>query len=64
MMKKKLSLLTKVMVGLLVMLTAVACKSEYATTKVIKPKKHLFVYNPKIHGKMHLKRTKTVKMKN
>ncbi len=35
------------------------CKPRYATTKVIKPKKHLFDYNPKWHKKA--KRTHYVK---
>ena len=38
------------------------CASKKQTVKVIKPKKHLFTYNPKWHKKVH--RTRVVKMKN
>ena len=39
-----------------------SCKPSYSTTKAIKPKKHLFVYNPKWHKKA--KRTHYVKLKH
>ena len=38
------------------------CVSKKQTVRVIKPKKHLFTYNPKWHKKA--KRTKTVRMRN
>jgi len=39
-----------------------SCKPSYGTTKVVKPKKHLFTYNPKWHKKF--KRTHYVRLKH
>ncbi len=49
---------------LIIMLSAIVvlpgCAAKYNTTKVIKPKKHLFAYNPKWHKKF--KRVHKVKV--
>jgi hypothetical protein len=47
---------------ILIGLFSTSCKPSYTVTKVIKPKKHLFVYNPKWHKKA--KRTHYVKLKH
>jgi hypothetical protein len=38
-----------------------SCKADYRVTKAIKPRKHLFAYNPKWHKKAGRTRTVTLK---
>lgn len=46
----------------IVSICTASCKADYEVTKAVRPKKHLFAYNPKWHKKF--KRTHYVKLKH